>query len=166
MQTIPPAISALHEDEILTNGVLSRRFFAWWVDLVLIAALMGILYVVTAAFGILTFGLGWYLLPWVPLVPFAYHWLSLVSRMSATPGQALMGLVVRQNDNLEPPDFVEAGVWVVLYYVTLAVFFPALLIMLFTVRKRGLHDMISGLVMVRKRALTPVTGYWNTADNR
>ena len=40
------------------------------------------------------------------------------------------------------------------------------LIVLFTVRKRALHDMISGLVLVRRRALTPPSGYWNNADNR
>jgi uncharacterized RDD family membrane protein YckC len=166
MQSIPAAPSALHEDEILTSGVLSRRFFAMWIDLVLIALLMGVVYAATAAFGLLTFGLGWYLLPWVPLVPFAYHWLSLISSLSATPGQALMGLVLRRNDNLERPDMIEAAVWIVIYYLTLAVFCPALLIMLFTVRKRGLHDLVSGLVMIRRRALTPPVGYWNTADNR
>ena len=69
MQTMYEATSALHEDEILTSGVLSRRFAAWWLDMVLLGILMGGLYVVTGAFGLLTFGLGWYLLPWVSLVP-------------------------------------------------------------------------------------------------
>lgn len=141
MQTMYDATSALHEDEILTSGVLSRRFAAWWVDMVLIGVLMAGAYTMTAAFGLVTLGLGWYLLPWVPVVPFLYHWISLASPMSATPGQAMLGL-------------------------TLAVFCPALLIVLFTVRKRSLHDMVSGLVLVRRRALTPPSGYWNNADNR
>ena len=166
MQSFPPGISALHEDEILTGGVLSRRFFAWWIDLVLIGGLMAVAYVVTAAFGLLTFGLGWYLLPWVALLPFAYQWLALVSQMSATPGQSMMGLVLRRNGDMERPDWIEAAIWVVIYYLTLAVFCPALGIMLFTVRKRGLHDMVSGRVMVRKRALTPAAGSWDTVDNR
>ncbi len=161
MQTLHAATSALQEDEILTSGVLSRRFVAWWFDIVLIGALMAVLYVVTAAFGLLTFGLGWYLLPWLPLVPFVYHWLTLSSPLSATPGQAIMGLVLRRNADLERPDFVEAAIWIVMYYLTLAVFCPALLIALFTVRKRALHDMISGLVLVRRRALTPPSAYWN-----
>lgn len=166
MRIMDEATSALHEDEILTSGVLSRRFAAWWVDLVLISLLMAALYAATAFFGLLTLGLGWYLLPWVSLVPFAYQWLSIVSSMSATPGQAMMGLVLRRNRDLQRPDLVEAAIWVVLYYLTLAIFCPALLIMLFTVRKRGLHDMISGLVLIRSRALTPPSGYWNNADNR
>ena len=166
MQTMYEATSALHEDEILTSGVLSRRFAAWWLDMVLIGVLMAGVYVATAFFGLLTLGLGWYLLPWVPVVPFIYHWLSLSSPMSATPGQAILGLALRRNRDLERPDMVEAAVWVVMYYLTLAVFCPALLIMLFTVRKRGLHDMISGLVLIRRRALTPPSGYWNNADNR
>ena len=158
--------SALHEDEVLTSGVLSRRCFAWFFDIVLLGALMAVLYAVTAAFGLLTFGLGWYLLPWVSVVPFLYHWLSISSPLSATPGQAITGLTLRDNTDFQRPDLVEAAVWVILYYLTLAVFFPALLIMLFTVRKRGLHDMISGLVMVRRRALTAPSGGWNSADNR
>ena len=166
MQTMYEATSALHEDEILTSGVLSRRFAAWWFDMVLLGILMAGLYALTAFFGLLTLGLGWYLLPWVSIVPFAYHWLGIASPMSATPGQAMMGLTLRRNANLERPDLIEAAIWVVMYYLTLAVFCPLLLIMLFTVRKRGLHDMISGLVMIRRRALTPPTGYWNNADNR
>ena len=166
MQTTYEATSALHEDEILTSGVLSRRFAAWWLDMVLIGVLMAGAYTLTAAFGLVTLGLGWYLLPWVPVVPFLYHWISLASPMSATPGQAMLGLILRRNGDLGRPDVVETAVWVVIYYLTLAVFCPALLIMLFTVRKRGLHDMISGLVLVRRRALTPPSGYWNNADNR
>jgi len=166
MQTTYEATSALHEDEILTSGVLSRRFAAWWLDMVLIGVLMAVVYAATAFFGLLTLGLGWYLLPWVPVVPFLYHWLSLSSPISATPGQAMLGLVLRRNHDLERPDMVEAAVWVVMYYLTLAMFCPALLIMLFTVRKRGLHDMVSGLVLIRRRALTPPSGYWNNADNR
>jgi uncharacterized RDD family membrane protein YckC len=164
MQTMPN--SALHEDEVLTRGVLSRRFIAWLIDLLLIGVLVAVVWTVTAAFGLVTLGLGWYLLPWVSVVPFAYHWLSIASPLSATPGQAVMGLALRNNQTLERPDFVEAAVWVILYYLTLAVFCPALLIMLFTERKRALHDIVSGLVMVRRRALTPPAGYWNMADNR
>ena len=166
MPTMQAAASALHEDEILTSGVLSRRFFAWWIDLLLIGALVAVAWIVTATFGLLTFGLGWYLLPWVSVLPFLYHWLSISSPLSATPGQSMLGLILRHNTDFERPDMIEAAVWVLVYYATLAIFCPALLIMLFTTRKRGLHDMISGLVMIRKRALTPHSAYWNTADNR
>lgn len=164
MQAMP--YSALHEDEILTYGVVLRRIVASLIDLLLIAGVMTVAYMLTAAFGLLTLGLGWYLLPWVSVVPFLYHWLSISSPMSATPGQAMLGLALRGNQDLERPDMIEAAVWVILYYLTLAVFFPALLVMLFTIRKRGLHDMIAGLVMVRRRALTPTSGYWNMDANR
>ena len=166
MQPIYQVTSALHEDEILTSGVLSRRIAAWGLDIVLLGLLMAGVYLATAFFGLLTFGLGWYLLPWVSVIPFLYHWLTVASPLSATPGQSIMGLTVRRNQGLGRPDLIESAVWAVMYYLTLAVFCPLLLIALFTVRKRALHDIISGLVVVRERALTPPSGSWNMIINR
>ena len=62
---------------------------------------------------------------------------------------------------MAPPNWVEAAVWTLFYYVTLALFFPLLLVALFTQRRRALHDILSGLVVIRKRALTLPAGYWN-----
>jgi uncharacterized RDD family membrane protein YckC len=61
---------------------------------------------------------------------------------------------------------MEALASVLLFYLTLAVFFPLLLLALFTVRRRAPHDMLSGLVVIRRRALeTPIltqpAGSWN-----
>jgi uncharacterized RDD family membrane protein YckC len=157
---------ALMQDDLLTRGVISRRFAAWWIDLVLIGILTSGFLAFGVAFGLLTFGLGWHVLGFVPLVPFFYHWLTLASPMSATPGQAMMGLIVRRNEDLLRPMLMEALASVLLFYLTLAVFFPLLLLALFTVRRRAPHDMLSGLVVIRRRALeTPIltqpAGSWN-----
>jgi uncharacterized RDD family membrane protein YckC len=165
IQTVPlpgGAIgAALMEDDFLSRGVLLRRYAAWWIDLLLIGLIDIGLWLGIATFGLVTLGLGWAMMPVLGAVPFLYHWLFLSSGMSATPGQSLMGLVVARNADLARPDWVEAGVWTLLYYLTLAVFFPLLLVALFTTRKRALHDILSGLVVIRKRALTQPVGYWN-----
>jgi uncharacterized RDD family membrane protein YckC len=157
---------ALMQDDLLARGVLSRRFAAWWIDLLLIGIVTSGFLAFGVAFGLLTLGFGWHVLGFVPLVPFCYHWLTLASPMSATPGQAMMGLIVRRNDDLGRPTMAEALASVLLFYLTLTIFCPLLLLALFTVRKRTPHDMLSGLVVVRRRALdTPIltqrAGSWN-----
>jgi uncharacterized RDD family membrane protein YckC len=158
-----PAAS-FEEDQVLTQGVLSRRCMAWVIDIVLIAILCTILWSVLALFGVLTLGLGLPLLGILPLVPFSYNLLFLASPMAATPGQSMMGLGVRRNDDLGRPDFLQALVSTVVYYVTLATSGLLLLIALVTVRRRTLHDLASGLVVVRVAALTPPSAYWNMPD--
>jgi uncharacterized RDD family membrane protein YckC len=80
---------------------------------------------------------------------------------SATPGQQALGLAVRRNDDLGPPSFAQAFVYTLVFYLTLATLGWLLLIALFTVRHRTLHDLASGLVVVRARALTGGFGSWN-----
>lgn len=152
---------AMPQDDALSHGVLMRRFGAWCIDMLLIGILTFTLWLAIAAFGVVTLGLGFFILPGLAAVPFTYNWLFLSSPMSATPGQAIMGLEVRRNDDLAPPNWVEAAVWTAFYYVTLALFFPLLLVALFTHLNRALHDILSGLAVVRKRALTVPAGYWN-----
>src|ERR1019366_7758193 len=91
-------------------------------------------------FGILTLGLGFGAMALLPLVPFCYHLLSLLGARSATPGQQMLGLTVRRDDNLGPPTGLQALVSTLLYYVTLATSGLLLVVALFTVRKRTLHD--------------------------
>ncbi len=163
--TAPAAFDPRWEDALLA-GVRLRRCLAWLVDLVLVAMLVGLLWTSLLLLGLATFGLGWWFLGLVPLVPFAYHCLFLTSELSATPGQALCGLMVRRNDDLGPPSLAQAVVSTLIYYLTLATSGLLLLVALVTRRKRTLHDLISGLVVVRGRiwrnwALTAAPGSWN-----
>ena len=152
------------QDDYLTFGVLSRRCFAWVVDLCLIGLLMALLWWVLAMFGILTLGFGFALMALLPFVPFCYHMFFLLGEGSATPGQRMLGLTVRRNDDLGPPIMAQALVSTLLFYATLATSGLLLVVALFTVRRRTLHDLLSGLVVVRARALdalTPRSGPWN-----
>ncbi len=149
------------DDFWLTDGVMSRRVFAWLVDLLLIGLVLAALFFVLLLFGLLTLGLGLPLLGALPVVPFCYHWLFVAGPASATPGQQAMGLAVRRDDDLGRPTPVQAFVFTLVFYLTLAATGLLMLVALFTVRHRTLHDMASGLVVVRARALTGGFGSWN-----
>ncbi len=153
--------TAMQEDDWLTRGVLIRRMLAWVVDVLVIGALAGMLWTVLFTFGMVTLGLGLPLLGILPLVPFLYHILFLASPLSATPGQTLFGLTVRRDEDFSRPSLLAAVISTLLFYLTLATSGLLLLVALFTVRKRTLHDLLSGLVVVRERALTPASGAWN-----
>ena len=160
-----PGINPAAMDEWLTGGVLLRRVAGFLLDVLLIAVLLVGLWAGLLLFGLLTLGLGFPLLGLLPAVPPLYHYLFLASPLSATPGQALMGLVVRRNDDLGRPDMLEALVSVVCFYITLALGAIWLVVALLTRRRRTLHDILAGLVVVRTDGLTPPLtpggGGWN-----
>jgi uncharacterized RDD family membrane protein YckC len=149
------------DEYLLTEGVLIRRMFAWLIDVLLIGLICVALWFALMLFGLVTLGLGLPLLGVLPFVPFCYHVLFLAGPASATPGQSALGLVVRRNDDFGRPTPVQALVSTLLFYATLATSGLLLLIALFTVRRRTLHDLISGLVVVRTRALTGSPASWN-----
>ncbi|OJY77058.1 MAG: hypothetical protein BGP12_05800 [Rhodospirillales bacterium 70-18] len=152
---------AMLEDDLLTRGVLLRRLVAWWIDALLIAALASIAWTLGLMFVVLTLGLGLPLLAGLPSLGIIYTWLTIASPLSATPGQALLGLTVRRNDDLTRPTLAQALVFAVGYWLTLMTGVIWLGVALLTVRRRTLHDLVSGLVVVRERALTPPAGSWN-----
>jgi uncharacterized RDD family membrane protein YckC len=131
------------------------------IDVFLIAVLICVLWWVLVMFGLLTLGLGFGAMSILPFVPFCYHFFSLLGMASATPGQRIMGLTVRRNDDLGPPTGLQAFLSVLLFYLTMATSGLLLVVALFTVRHRTLHDLVSGLVVVRVQALTAPSGGWN-----
>jgi uncharacterized RDD family membrane protein YckC len=140
-------------DEDFIDGVMSRRIFAWLIDLLLICLIMTPFLLMFSVFTVVTLGLGAGVWAIVPVIPFLYHFLSLLRRKSATPGQAMMGLTVRRDDDLGPPTGLQALIFVAIFYVTMATSGLLLLIALVTPRHRTLHDLASDLVVVRRRAL-------------
>jgi uncharacterized RDD family membrane protein YckC len=149
------------DEHYLVQGVLIRRVFAFMIDALLIGLVWLTLCFVLVLFGLLTLGLGLPALGVLPFVPFAYHMLFLAGPASATPGQSALGLIVRRNDDFGRPSLGQAAVSTLLFYLTLATSGLLLLVALVTVRRRTLHDLVSGLVVVRSRALTQAVGSWN-----
>jgi uncharacterized RDD family membrane protein YckC len=152
--------------DFLTGGVMSRRCVAWVFDAFLIAVLLFALWWILVMFGLLTFGLGFGAMSILPFVPFCYHFLSLLGASSATPGQQMMGLTVRRDYDLGPPTGLQALASVLVFYLTLATSGLLLVVALFTARHRTLHDLVSGLVIVRVRALAASGGGGNMPGGR
>jgi uncharacterized RDD family membrane protein YckC len=147
----------------LTEGVLPRRFFAWLVDSALIAILFVLTKAILIIFGVLTLGLGLPLLWLLPLLPIAYTVILVASPASATPGQSLLDLRVRRDDDLSRPTLQQALIYGLGFWVTMALGAIWLAVALFTPRHRALHDLVSGVVVVRNRALTRGGPGWNMA---
>jgi uncharacterized RDD family membrane protein YckC len=143
--------------EFFTRGVLFRRCMAWIVDVILISILAFVLWWVLILFVLATLGLGHAVLAVLPFVPFLYNMLSLLGARSATPGQQMMGLTVRRDDDLGPPTAVQALISTIGFYLTLATSGLLLVVALFTSRHRTLHDLVSGLVVVRADAMETLT---------
>ena len=148
------------DDYWLTEGVLIRRVFAWLIDVLLLGLILAALWFVLMLFGLLTFGSACRCSAACRSCRSA---ITAVRRRpaSATPGQQALGLVVRRNDDLGRPTPLQALVSTLMFYLTLATTGLLLLFALFTVRHRTLHDLASGLVVVRARALTGGLGSWN-----
>ena len=147
----------LIDDDYLVRSVLPRRLVAWAIDAMMIGLLTVLVWWLLFWFGALTFGLGFGAMAILPLVPFAYNLLSLLGVSSATPGQQICGLTVRRDYDLGPPTGIQALISTVLYYLTLATSGLLLIVALFTTRRRTLHDLLSGLVVVRVRAMEALT---------
>jgi uncharacterized RDD family membrane protein YckC len=152
-------------DESLTDGVMLRRIWAWLFDLLLVGGIMIVLWVMLVGFGLLTFGLGFPLLGLLPVVPLLYPTLFVASSRGATPGQVLMDLAVCRDADLGRPSLLQAVLFTVGLWLTLGAGVIWLGTALVTNRHRTLHDLVSGLVVVRSgalhRMLTPTAGFGN-----
>ena len=99
---------------------------------------------------VLTFGLFLALLPPLfPFVAFFYNGLSVSGRAMATPGMRLAGVELRLDATGDRVPFLNAALHAVLFYFSW-MFPPVLVLSLFTEDKRCLHDMLSGVIVVRR----------------
>jgi len=129
------------------SGVRSRRILAVCFDLVLVSVLVALLWIVSI---VLTLGLALFFLPPLyPIVAFFYNGLSVSGPKMATPGMRAMDLEMRMHDSGARVPFVNAAVQAVLFYVSW--FFPPIfLVSLVDAEKRCLHDILAGVVIVRR----------------
>ena len=128
-------------------GVRTRRILAVCIDFVLVSLLVAVLWVISI---FLTFGLALFFLPPIyPFVAFFYNGLTISGSRMATPGMRAMDLEMRMQDTGARVPFINAAVQAVLFYVSWF-FPPILLVSLVDGEKRCLHDIISGVVVVRR----------------
>jgi uncharacterized RDD family membrane protein YckC len=136
----------------LFEGVLARRVVAFCVDVVLIAtpALFVALFILV--FGIFTLGLGWFffLLYWPAVVIWAliYYAIGFGSPASATIGMRVMDLEMRTWYGA-PAYALLGAVHAILFWITVSALTPLiLLVAFFNARRRLLHDMLAGTIVI------------------
>jgi uncharacterized RDD family membrane protein YckC len=136
----------------LFEGVLSRRIVAFIIDLIIIAVPLVAASIFIFVFGIITFGLGWALFwllsPASVVWALVYYGLTLGSQASATIGMRAMEIEMRTWYGA-PAYFVLGAVHAVVYWISVSVLSPfVLLIGFFNARRRLLHDILVGTVLI------------------
>lgn len=134
----------------LFSGLLSKRVLAFVVDVVLLGLFQLLAVLVVFALGILTLGFAWLLfaLPFFAIVAVLYVAFTLGGPKAATPGMRLAGVTIRFT-NGERIGFFFAAAHVILYWVLLSFLTPLVLIVgLLSNRKRLLHDMLLGVIVL------------------
>ncbi len=137
-------------------GVLSRRVMAFVVDVIIITAPLVLAVLFISVFGLLTLGLGWGLFfllsPATVIWPIVYYGMTLGGPHSATVGMRAMGLEMRTWYG-SPTYFVLGAVHAILFWVSVSFLTPlVLLVALFNDRRRLLHDLVMGTVVVNNEA--------------
>jgi len=138
----------------LFAGVLPRRVLAFAIDVIVIAIPVIVAWIVIALFGLVTLGLGWalfwFLTPGSVIWALVYYGMTLGSPASATLGMRAMGLQMRTWYGA-PAYFVLGAVHQVLFWLSVTMLTPLILIIgLFDARRRLLHDMLLGAVIINK----------------
>ena len=145
---------AIHPE--LFEGVLTRRVAAFIIDVIIIAVPLIGASIFIFVLGIVTLGLGWALFwllsPASVIWALLYYGMTLGSPASATLGMRVMDIEMRTWYGA-PAYFVLGAVHAVVYWISVSVLTPfVLLVGFFDARKRLLHDMLVGTVLINNAA--------------
>jgi uncharacterized RDD family membrane protein YckC len=142
-------------DERLTEGVISRRLWAYLIDLFVIAIWVTLISIAIFFLGLLTLGLGWglfFLLPLTALTFIIYNAVTIGGSAQATVGMRMMGLRVVDPHNGGPVSPLAAAVHALFFYVAISTFLLwACDVFMGFVRddRRFLRDLLTGMMVVR-----------------
>jgi uncharacterized RDD family membrane protein YckC len=138
----------------LFEGVLSRRLVAFFIDVIIIA--VPVMAAAIFIFLFVTLGLGWMLFwllsPASVVWALAYYGMTMGSAASATIGMRAMAIEIRTWYGA-PAYFVLGAVHAIVYWVSVSVLTPFILLVgLFNTRRRLLHDILVGTVLINNPA--------------
>ncbi len=105
-------------------AVISPRSQGFGVVVSLVGSLLG-----------LAVGIGYLLVPW--------------ARSGITPGKKMLGLKIVRDDGVEPMGYGKAGLRLLGYMASGAIFYVGFIMVAFTDGHKGLHDMIAGTRVVK-----------------
>ena len=147
----PHAFDPLTQPELF-EGVLERRVMAFLVDVVVIAVPLMVFAVFIVMFGLVTLGLGFFLFfiygPLAVVWALIYYGMTFGSPASATLGMRVMDLEMRTWSGA-PCYFVLGAVHAVCFWLSVSFLTPfVLLVALFNTRKRLLHDIVLGTIVI------------------
>jgi uncharacterized RDD family membrane protein YckC len=136
----------------LFEGVLARRFLAFIIDAVIIGVPLLLATIFIFILGLVTFGLGWLLFwlwsPAAAIWAICYYGLTFGSPASATIGMRVMDLEMRTWYGA-PAYFVLGAAHAVVFWISVSFLTPLiLLVALFNDRRRLLHDMLAGTIVI------------------
>ncbi len=155
----PHAFDPISQPELF-RGVLTRRFFAFLIDLVVISVPVILVCLFIAVFGVVTLGLGWALFwlvsPASVIWALIYYGASLGGPHSATLGMRVLDLELRTWYGA-PSYFILGAMHAVLFWLSVSFLTPlVLLVGLFNGRRRLLHDIALGTVVINSSVRTQV----------
>lgn len=144
----------------LFRGVLTRRVIAFIIDVIVLSIPIVLAVLFIAVFGLVTLGLGWMLFwlvsPLSVVWAVVYYGASLGGPHSATIGMRVMDLEMRTWYGA-PSYFLLGAMHAVLFWISVSVLTPFILLVgLFNARRRLLHDMVLGTVVVNNSVRSPV----------
>jgi uncharacterized RDD family membrane protein YckC len=135
-----------------TEGAIGRRFFAYLIDLVMIAIFTVVLWFVIGLVGIVTFGLGWVLYAILPLSAVIYSAITVGGSAQSTIGMRMFGLRVVDAATGGRVGMLVAAVHALLFYLAAGTFvllcIDVLVGMARADRRMG-HDLLAGVTLVR-----------------
>src|SRR5271168_4009900 len=136
----------------LFEGVLARRVVAFVIDVIIIAIPLVVGWMFIFVFGLVTFGFGWALFwlmsPGSVIWALVYYGATLGGPASATIGMRAMEIEMRTWYGA-PVYFVLGAVHAVVFWISLTVLTPFILLVgFFNARRRLLHDMLVGTILI------------------
>jgi uncharacterized RDD family membrane protein YckC len=142
----------------LFDGVLARRVIAFIIDFIIISIPVVLAAMFIFAFGIVTLGLGfalYWLLPSATVIwAMLYFGFTLGGWASATIGMRVMDLEMRTWYGA-PAYFVLGAVHAIFFWISVSVLTPLILVVgFFNPRKRLLHDILVGAVLINNTGRT------------
>jgi uncharacterized RDD family membrane protein YckC len=148
----------------LFEGVLARRCIAFVIDLVIISVpvIFAVIFMLAATIATLGLAAVFFALlsplfwPLIVLWAIAYYGFTFGSPASATIGMRVMDIEMRTWYGA-PAYFVLGAVHAIVYWITISFLTPLiLLVALFNQRRRLLHDMLVGTIVINSRARAEV----------
>jgi uncharacterized RDD family membrane protein YckC len=138
-------------DPAYYRNVVWRRLFAHLIDTALVALVMAPVLIAMLLTAVVTLGL--IAIPMVVAFTFVravYYIIYTGGAKSATPGMRLLGIELRGIDGRRP-GYLQSALRTLLYYALLGVLTPLVLIVIpLNRQRRGLHDFLSGTVVVNR----------------